>query len=139
MSSKKRPKPIIQKIGNKKWCSDSYYKNRLDRLRKMRERESKLKLEVFLAYTAEGKPHCVQCGVSDIDVLCIDHVFNGGNEHRRQLGISSGTVFYRWLKKNNFPDGFQILCFNCNRKKEMVRLRELHQQEEELECQENPR
>jgi len=22
--------------------------------------------------------------------------------------------FYRWLKQNNFPEGFRVLCINCN-------------------------
>ena len=30
-----------------------------------------------------------------------------------------GTKFYRWLKRNNFPEGFQVLCFNCNCGKEI--------------------
>jgi len=24
------------------------------------------------------------------------------------------TKFYRWLVENDFPEGFQILCHNCN-------------------------
>ena len=23
-------------------------------------------------------------------------------------------MIYIWLKNNNFPEGFQVLCFNCN-------------------------
>lgn len=46
---------------------------------------------------------------------------NNGAEHRRQLfgknktkKIGSGTQFYYWLKKNNYPKDYQILCLNCN-------------------------
>ena len=29
----------------------------------------------------------------------------------------SGTSLVIWIKKNNFPKGFQILCHNCNQTK----------------------
>ncbi len=32
----------------------------------------------------------------------------------RQTGMQSGKTFYDWLMKNNFPQGFQTLCWNCN-------------------------
>jgi 5-methylcytosine-specific restriction endonuclease McrA len=94
-----------------------------------RKHNRKVKQEVFSAYSEGEKPHCVVCGIDDLDLLCIDHVFMGGNEHRRQIGIGSGTNFYEWLRKSDFPSGFQILCFNCNHKKEVVRQRALYQEE----------
>lgn len=48
-----------------------------------------------------------------MDFLAIDHVEGNGAAHRRELG-GTGTVFYAWLVKNNFPKEFQILCHNCN-------------------------
>jgi hypothetical protein len=56
-------------------------------------------------------PNCVCCGEKDYHFLSIDHIENGrGNPAKRH---TSGTI-YRWLKKNNFPSGFQTLCYNCN-------------------------
>jgi hypothetical protein len=26
----------------------------------------------------------------------------------------SGTHLYLWLKQNNYPPGFRVLCMNCN-------------------------
>jgi hypothetical protein len=26
----------------------------------------------------------------------------------------TGLQFYCWLRQNNYPKGFQVLCFNCN-------------------------
>jgi hypothetical protein len=71
---------------------------------------SKLKKEVMEAYG--GK--CACCGENLIEFLTIDHINGGGNKHRRALRIGSGSGFYCWLKKNNFPTGFQVLCHNCN-------------------------
>lgn len=54
---------------------------------------------------------CACCGVKDIRLLTIDHINGGGNKHRRMLGHSK---IYRWLKQNRYPDGYQVLCWNCN-------------------------
>jgi len=35
----------------------------------------------------------------------------GGGKHRKELGNKS---IYKWLVQNNFPSGFQTLCYNCN-------------------------
>jgi hypothetical protein len=59
---------------------------------------------------------CVCCGETEIVFLTVDHIEGGGNDHRRQLGGSSQNL-YRWLIKKGFPDGFQVLCFNCNQGK----------------------
>ena len=56
-------------------------------------------------------PKCACCGESEIKFLCIDHVNNDGAKHRKEIG---SIGIYGWLKKNNFPNGFQVLCHNCN-------------------------
>jgi hypothetical protein len=45
----------------------------------------------------------------------------GGNEHRRNigLGMKSGVFLYKWLVDNNYPKGYQVLCWNCNCGKRM--------------------
>lgn len=53
---------------------------------------------------------CCKCGFSDWRTLSIDHINSDGAEHRKKV---SGAHIYRWLKNNNFPTGFQILCMNC--------------------------
>lgn len=64
---------------------------------------------------------CTRCGFSDIRALQIDHVDNNGAEERTALGGKnfSGHTFYRWLKKQGWPDGYQTLCANCNMIKQM--------------------
>ena len=53
---------------------------------------------------------CNCCGETELAFLQIDHIRNDGSEHRKEF---KGNIYY-WLVKNNFPEGFQILCANCN-------------------------
>lgn len=72
---------------------------------------AKLKKQVFEAYGDK----CACCGESEPFFLSIDHVNNNGAEMRKNGDYGrSGTAFYQYLRKNNFPDGFQVLCMNCN-------------------------
>jgi hypothetical protein len=82
---------------------------------------AKIKREVLTHY-AHGILQCAWCGINDIDVLCLDHVENNGKEHRSSLGKMSQQL-YRHLRKIGYPDGFQVLCANCNLKKEILRKR----------------
>jgi len=59
---------------------------------------------------------CACCGESESMFLEIDHINNDGNNHRKKIGASAKALTY-WLINNNFPDGFQILCSNCNQGK----------------------
>lgn len=75
-------------------------------------RGSKLKRKILvLTHYGNGKLACVRCGYSDVRALTIDHIWGGGRNHAKEIG--SGGSLYGWLKKNNFPNGFQTLCANC--------------------------
>jgi hypothetical protein len=87
-----------------------YRKEVLD---KRRQRNLNKKLQVINHYG--GK--CAICGELDPDLLTIDHINNDGAKHRREIGIKNGNELYCWLIKNNFPPGFQVLCWNHNAKK----------------------
>lgn len=89
---------------------------------KGRGRESAKRRHVRLraaALDAYGSK-CSCCGESESVFLVIDHVNNDGSEHRKELTKngnrrSGGSlVTYRWLRDHNYPDGFQVLCHNCN-------------------------
>jgi hypothetical protein len=73
---------------------------------------AKLKNEIFKAY---GGWVCACCGETERAFLTIDHIHNNGNQMKK-AGVHDRRPqpFYRWLKKNNYPEGFQILCMNCN-------------------------
>jgi len=80
-----------------------------------------LKLAALNAY---GGPICAcpPCGTKCWSMLQIDHIKNNGAAHRREIGRGSrhepgtggSTTMYRWLRDNDYPPGFQVLCSNCN-------------------------
>ena len=78
---------------------------------KAREVHEQLKAEAVAAYG--GRCACPGCHVHHAELMTIDHINGDGGEHRRQLGRSSRD-FYRWLKKQGYPPGFQALCGSCN-------------------------
>lgn len=57
---------------------------------------------------------CACCGEAEEIFLTIDHINNDGAAHRRAIGKGRAAHIYRWLVKNGYPEGFQVLCYNCN-------------------------
>ena len=108
---------------NKRTCQDYYnklspksiIKNRKYNLRNLLSKKHR-KQRVMDYYGGR----CACCGESGLSFLTIDHIAENGAEHRKQIAPNhqgkglSGDLFYRWLEKNNYPDGFQTLCYNCN-------------------------
>lgn len=76
------------------------------------KRHQALIKEGLLAYYGDGK--CARCGEDNPVLLCIDHIEGEGRKERRENGIKGGSQFYQWLWNNNLPDGYQVLCWNCN-------------------------
>ena len=76
---------------------------------------------IVLEGYSKSIPKCVCCGVKGSEFLAIDHI-KGRREmdsepELKNIGYSSklnSKKFYVWLRNNNFPKGFQILCHNCN-------------------------
>ena len=98
---------VKQRDYNKKWRSE----NREYDLKRQRESHQRRRLLVLNHY-GKGKPSCVCCKEIIIEFLSLDHINGGGTQHRKKVG--SGTAFYLWIIRNNFPKGFQVLCHNCN-------------------------
>jgi uncharacterized Zn finger protein (UPF0148 family) len=65
------------------------------------------------AYKAYGGYRCACCGVTGECFLTIDHVNNDGAEMRNNRVHGHSGWFYGWLRRNGYPAGFQILCWNC--------------------------
>lgn len=76
-----------------------------------REKYHALKLRVLNHYS-DGQCICKKCDFADPRALCIDHIKGDGAEHRREIG--RGIAVYTWLERNGYPEGFQVLCLNCN-------------------------
>jgi hypothetical protein len=72
----------------------------------------KLRGTIISAYGSQ----CVCCGITEKIVLTIDHKFGNGRQHRLELGGGQygSENLYRWLRNHNYPEDFQLLCYNCN-------------------------
>jgi hypothetical protein len=110
----------LQAKSRKKRLSDPA---KLEKERKRgRDYWQRMKLDAMNAY---GGPVCACCGETGLSFLSIDHVNNDGAEHRRSLGYGEGNgsgayaATLRWMKRNGYPPGFQVLCMNCNHSKEV--------------------
>lgn len=91
----------------------SYREKHPERIREFaKQSNERLRLEALKAYGGI----CECCGWNDLTTklygrtfLCIDHIDGGGRQHRKQVGN-----IYQWLKNNNYPNGFRVLCAGCN-------------------------
>jgi hypothetical protein len=100
----------------------------LEKSKRIRE-DKRLKIlqHYSLSLSNSNIPCCNCCGENfDNDFLAIDHVL-GRKEMESipelmAIGYSSkleNESLMRWIIKNNFPEGFMILCHNCNMAKGM--------------------
>jgi len=106
--SKQTPEHIVNR---KDWQKKNRLKRRLNVLQTYSKRLSNSDI-----------PCCNCCGENfHIDFLAIDHIAGrqqmDSEPELIKLGYSSELSGYdlkNWLIKNDFPEGFQILCHNCN-------------------------
>lgn len=66
----------------------------------------KLKSETFKHY---GNNECACCKEREELFLGLDHINNDGNKD-----TYSGKGLYYKLKRLGWPEGFRVLCHNCN-------------------------
>lgn len=71
--------------------------------------DQKIKDEVY-SYYGGYKCNCPGCLITETYFLTIDHIENNGTQHRKAIKYVS---IVKWLKNNNFPSGYQVLCMNC--------------------------
>lgn len=67
------------------------------------------KLKCFIHYSG-NPPKCECCGEQEMAFLTMDHINGGGRKHKKTIRSRLTT----WLRRNNYPKGFRVLCFNCN-------------------------
>lgn len=99
---------FVDTVGSRQYCSAECRDATLDEQR--REARQGVRKEALQAYGGET-PKCACCGEETLHFLALDHINGGGRKHRQETG---GGGFYSWLRRHNYPAGFQVLCHNCN-------------------------
>lgn len=106
----------INKVINPKFyqlCLRSNNKYRINNLAKLKvyhkKRQQDMK-KMIISFYSKGESTCACCTENNIEFLSVDHIKGDGNIHRREIGSS----LYTWLVRNKMPEGFRILCMNCN-------------------------
>jgi 5-methylcytosine-specific restriction endonuclease McrA len=101
---------------DRKYWKIRYAKNSKQYLENRAKATRERKLLVLSHYSSNPpKCACPPCGETIIEFLSIDHIIPIGNKARdNQLGTRHGSNLYGWLIRHNFPEGFQVLCMNCN-------------------------
>jgi hypothetical protein len=117
----------LDKEVRKQQYRDYYYRHRKKRINSVKEYRKthpevskksnkkyiqKLRLEVLIHYGG-NPPKCACCGERENRFLTLDHINNNGAEERRKISRVS-AIFYLYLIRNNYPEGYRILCYNCN-------------------------
>jgi len=97
------------KSGYKSHCKNCRRLNNNPDLRRNWESKYRQKQKnLVYNYYSNGKFNCAKCGYTNYLALTVDHINGDGNKHRREVGD-----IYKFLIRNNFPTGYQILCMNC--------------------------
>jgi hypothetical protein len=108
-----RRKNYHRKYGYNPNTRRKYYMRNKERIKvQAKNKRLEIKTEVITHY-GNGECKCIRCGFTDIRALSIDHINGNGNQHRKENQYLRGNHVYEWLKKNQFPQGYQTLCMNC--------------------------
>lgn len=67
----------------------------------------------ILSYYSGGTMSCACCGEMILEFLTLDHMNNNGTAERKKYA-NGGHQHYRRIIKLGYPEGFQVLCYNCN-------------------------
>jgi 5-methylcytosine-specific restriction endonuclease McrA len=70
-----------------------------------------LRTAVLVAYSSDP-PRCACCGEAGLPFLTIDHI--KPIRRKRSGSDEVSGVLYARLRREGYPSGFQVLCFNCN-------------------------
>jgi hypothetical protein len=87
----------------------NYQKDKQKHFAYHRKYMTRIRIEVLTHY-GNGKLACIKCGFNDIRALTLDHINGGGREHMRSIKSTEISI---WVRKHDFPIGFQTLCMNC--------------------------
>jgi hypothetical protein len=97
---------------------------RASAVRFVRMAESRMRTELRKkAHRAMGGK-CVVCGEDRTARLCIDHVNDDGAQERLSSAGNFRTIASKIVRGEPWEGQYQLLCFNCNRRKQLKKLRE---------------
>lgn len=88
-----------------------YERRNPEKTKEWRRTSNKRLRMAALNHYSNNDPKCACCAERTYEFLAIDHINGNGKEHRRQVGNSN---IYDALRKAGYPEGFQVLCHNCN-------------------------
>jgi len=89
-------------IWRKEYMQIYWFKNR-ESIKRQKAYYKQIRAKVLIHYSG-FPPKCQKCGIEDISRLIIV-----GNKERHGKGL------YLWLIKNDFPEGYKVLCRKCNK------------------------
>jgi hypothetical protein len=112
--------PQVKERERKRRLAD-YRKNSAKYLARKTKHYDKTRMALLTHYS-NGTLKCAQCGYDDIRALDIDHINNDASKDKKKFGKKAYS-FYIYLA-NNFPEGYQVLCKNCNWIKHIENLKE---------------
>ncbi len=104
--------PLPLAAESKIYCAKHREKDRIRGRQRGRLETKRLKEECLQHYGNK----CSCCGEHTEEFLTLEHNLGNGNLHRKKLFKHNvgGSHMYRWLKKQDYPAGYSILCMNCN-------------------------
>lgn len=95
--------------------SEIYRKHNIKHLQKYMKKYTKNIFIKVISHYSNGTMKCALCNENRVLGLSIDHINGKGKEHRKIV-----KHLYPWLIKNNFPEGYQVLCMNCQVEKTLA-------------------
>jgi hypothetical protein len=114
----------------KRYCQKPEVKKQ--RNESVRKYQIKIKKIIVNHYT-KGKMKCELCPEDTWEIFELHHPELNGKKDRENVNGATGTKFYRWVIKNNFPKGYMILCPNCHAKEHNKNYKEKERERDEEE------
>jgi hypothetical protein len=122
---RKRDWDLRNKKHNREYANNRYRNNDVVREKhsiRSKNKQVNERLETIYWYS-NGEMKCNICGNTHYEFLAIDHIDNNGYIHRQSGELKRySNDLSKYLIANNFPEGYQILCHNCNQIKRIESL-----------------
>ena len=108
-------------VSHTKEYKKQYYKDNRERIINRTKSHNYNNRSEVLYWYSDGLMNCNNCGQDHREFLCIDHIDDSGADHRREIG-EGGDRVYMYIIRNKFPEGYQVLCNNCNFLKQYIKV-----------------